>query len=89
MKRLNPNTNEPFKYGETRGDGYRFYNYKTERLSTGFFGERWLRPEVFARSEERDRFAKHKKRRQAGKPTRVTRGKLARQKVKEALELHV
>ena len=78
MKRLNPNTNLPYKYGDTRADGMVFYNYRSDTLLTGFQGERWLTPEKFALAENRDRYSKHKKRRQDGKPIRMTRGKRAR-----------
>jgi hypothetical protein len=78
MKRNNPKTNEPFKYGDTRADGYIFYNYRSDTLLTGFRGERWLSPEIFIKTEQRDRFAKHKKRRLAGKVIRMTKGKILR-----------
>jgi len=84
MKRVNPDTNQPFKYGDKRADGMVFYNYRSDVLLTGFHGERWLTPEKFALAESRDRFLKHKKRRQDGKPTRMTRGKVERLRVKEA-----
>lgn len=83
MKRTNPNTNEPFKYGDVRNDGYRFYNYKTRVKSDGFHAELWLSPDSFKKAETRDRYLKHKKRRQDGKPTRMTRGKKSRLNAKE------
>ena len=81
MKRNNPKTNEPFKYGDTRPDGYIFYNYRSDILLTGFRGERWLSPEIFIKTEQRDRLAKHKKRRLAGKVVRMTKGKILRKEV--------
>jgi hypothetical protein len=83
MKRLNSTTNAPFKYGDVREDGYRFFNYRTKIGSNGFRYEQWLSPEAFIAAENRDRFKKHKKRRQQGKPIRMTRGKLERLKEKE------
>jgi hypothetical protein len=78
MKRTNPDTNLPYKYGDTRADGMIFYNYRSDTLLTGYQGERWLTPEKFVLAEKRDRYNKHKKRRQDGKPIRMTRGKRAR-----------
>lgn len=78
MKRINPDTNNPFKYGDTRADGKIFYNYRSDTLLSGYQGERWLSPEKFELAEKRDRFSKHKKRRQDGKPIRMTRGKRER-----------
>lgn len=83
MKRLNPDTQQPFKYGDIRADGMVFFNYRSDVLLTGFKGERWLTPEKFSLAEKRDRYIKHKKRRQDGKPTRMTRGKKERLKAKK------
>jgi hypothetical protein len=82
MKRINPDTNSPFKYGDIRADGKLFFNYRSDTLLSGYRGERWLSPEAFLAAESRDRFKKHKKRRQQGKPIRMTRGK--RERLKEA-----
>ena len=81
MKRINLDTNTPFKYGDIRADGKIFYNYRSDTLLSGYRGERWLSPEKFALAETRDRHSKHKKRRQDGKPIRMTRGK--RERLKE------
>jgi hypothetical protein len=81
MKRINPDTKSPFKYGDIRADGKVFYNYRSDTLLSGYQGERWLSPEKFKLAETRDRFNKHKKRRQDGKPIRMTRGK--RERLKE------
>jgi len=89
MKRTNPNTNAPFKYGDERADGFRFFNYRTQVGASGYRYELWLSPEAFNAAEKRDRFKKHKKRRQAGKPVRITRGKIARSKAKLETPLHV
>jgi len=48
MKRLNPKTNLPFKYGDIREDGYVFSTYKlTELKKNGFFRERWVCTTIF------------------------------------------
>jgi hypothetical protein len=70
MKRLNPKTKLPYKLGDIEG-GMVFYNYRTDVLANGFRGERWLSLEAFTRAIERDKAAKTKKRRQAGKLPRV------------------
>lgn len=42
MKRLNPDTNEPFKQGDWRDDGLRFWGYSTKKYKkTGYFIEFW------------------------------------------------
>ena len=50
MKRLNPATNKPFKFGDTREDGRIFTGYQAEKgpsKSTGYFYESWVKPESF------------------------------------------
>jgi hypothetical protein len=81
MKRINPDTNAPYKYGDIRADGKVFFNYRSDTLLSGYRGERWLTPAKFELAESRDRVSKHKKRRQDGKPIRMTRGK--RERLKE------
>ena len=66
MKRLNPLTKSPYRCGDQHGEMF-FYNYRTDVLSNGFRGERWLSPLAFEKALRRDRLAKLKKRRQAGK----------------------
>jgi hypothetical protein len=83
MKRINPLTNAPYKYGDIRQDGYVFYNYRQDMLSDGYRGERWLSPEMFLKAEHRDRMSKHYKRRADGKPIRITKGKRERIKLFE------
>ena len=61
MKRLNPNTNQPFKRGDTREDGFVFFNYTGKLKSNGFFQERWLSVEVSNKVKNKD---KQKKREQ-------------------------
>jgi hypothetical protein len=50
MKRLNPITNQPFKFGDIREDGKKFTGYQAEKgpsKSTGYFYESWVKPESF------------------------------------------
>ena len=49
MKRLNPNTNKPFKKGDVREDGLIFYQYRmvVKPWSAPYFVEYWLKPELF------------------------------------------
>jgi hypothetical protein len=56
MKRNNPTTNQPFKRGDVRQDGFVFYNYTNQVKSDGFFMERWLSAEssILAKSKDRD-----------------------------------
>ena len=42
MKRLNPLTNELFKFGDIRNDGRIFYAYTNRLKKDGFFTEMWL-----------------------------------------------
>ena len=42
MKRLNPDTGEPFKRGDMRDDGKVFYVYSATVGKNGFKGERWI-----------------------------------------------
>ena len=58
-------------------NGMVFYNYRTDLLSSGFRGERWLSMDAFKRAVERDLAAKLKKRRQAGKLPRVLKSATA------------
>lgn len=54
MKRVNPITNEFFKYGNTREDGFLFLKYKTHKVKkNGFFEESWLNPQAFAKELNR------------------------------------
>lgn len=48
MKRLNPETGEPFRYGDTREDGKVFRQYFTGRITKdGYFRESWVTKEAF------------------------------------------
>lgn len=60
MKRLNPNTNQPFKRGDMREDGYVFFNYTGKLKSNGFFQERWLSVEVSEKIKNKDKETKRK-----------------------------
>ena len=52
MKRLNPETGEPFKKGDLREDGYRFKEYKLKLKRNGFFEEHWYNQNSFNNREE-------------------------------------
>lgn len=56
MKRLNPQTGEPFKHGDRREDGYLFvgYNYKKLRQN-GTFIEHWISPAQERKKKEYDK----------------------------------
>lgn len=60
MKRLNPQTNKPFCYGDIREDGKLFLKYKTKKLKKdGYFEESWLCFEKF--QVEKARMLEHQK----------------------------
>lgn len=61
MKRNNPKTNNPFKRGEVREDGYVFFNYTTKIKADGFFMERWLSPSASEKAKNKDREDKRSK----------------------------
>lgn len=61
MKRLNPTTNEPFKRGAVREDGYVFFVYTKITKSDGFFKEIWLKPETSEKIKTKDRTHKKSK----------------------------
>jgi hypothetical protein len=61
MKRTNPNTNQPFKRGDIRDDGYIFYNYTARLKANGFFMERWLSPDASEKAKSKDRNIKKSK----------------------------
>lgn len=55
MKRLNPDTGVPFKYGDMRSDGYRFVSYVLKHIKRdGYHRECWLSPSKFERHNERN-----------------------------------
>ena len=46
MKRLNPDTLEPFKKGEVDARGYKFLTYSKTRINKeGFYAENWMSPD--------------------------------------------
>lgn len=71
-KRLNPETQIPYKKGDVRKDGYIFRTYeKSKILENGFYKESWLSPQANKNFQKISREAiykcnkiKHKKRRQ-------------------------
>ena len=53
MKRLDPATGKPFKCGDVREDGRRFWSYRPSLILTnGYCGEKWLSPESFQRHQQ-------------------------------------
>jgi len=48
MKRLNPATQQLFKFGDLRADGRYFYAYTNRLKKDGYFIEMWLTAESFA-----------------------------------------
>ena len=47
-----------FKRGDTREDGFVFYNYTNQIKSDGFFLERWLNPQSSDKIKDKDKAAK-------------------------------
>ena len=47
-----------FKRGDTREDGFVFYNYTNQVKSDGFFLERWLNPQSSDKIKDKDKAAK-------------------------------
>lgn len=55
MKRINPQTNKPFKFGDFRDDGKRFKGYsKKLAKKTGLFYEEWISPDAFELARKRN-----------------------------------
>lgn len=52
MKRINPETGKPFKWGHPNKEGliFRGYQLKREKTKEGFFKETWSTPEAFSKS---------------------------------------
>lgn len=48
----------PFKRGDTREDGFVFFNYTGKLKSNGFYQERWLSVEVSNKMKDKDRAKK-------------------------------
>ena len=56
VKRLNPETGQPFRSGDVREDGFIFRRYNQQRKRpNGEFLEQWYRPETYKRHNDRDR----------------------------------
>lgn len=47
MKRKNPKTGKPFKTGDCRSDGFKFWRYRHDIDKEGYFVEHWCSPRVF------------------------------------------
>lgn len=51
LKRINPATGVPFRHGDVRADGYRFWGYTSIVVKrTGLLSERWLSPKSFKKT---------------------------------------
>ncbi len=63
MKRLNPNTRQPFKHGDVREDGYIFWSYNTTIKKDGTKAEKWLSPAKWdeSKTKQKDRIRKSNK----------------------------
>lgn len=61
MKRNCLNTNEPFKRGQVREDGFVFFAYTKVIKSDGYFKEIWLSPAASEKIKEKDRANKKAK----------------------------
>lgn len=55
MKRLNPVTNQPFRSGDVREDGYVFLRYESRTNKAGYQVESWLHPEKHQRQNDKKR----------------------------------
>jgi len=55
MKRINQETNQIFKRGDLRHDGYVFYKYTRTLKRDGNFREMWLSPEAYERDKKNAR----------------------------------
>ena len=56
MKRLNPATGLPFKYGDIREDGFIFVCYRSAKKTkiNGFFDEDWYHPKKFIDAKKKN-----------------------------------
>ena len=56
MKRLNPETGKPFVRGDTRADGFLFWQYHLKRVKRdGYFTEQWFSVSAFNKTLSRNR----------------------------------
>jgi hypothetical protein len=70
MKRTNPTTNEPFKRGTIREDGFVFFAYTKIVKSDGFYKEIWLNENSSNNIKEKDKsFKKAKYQRKTNRKT--------------------
>jgi hypothetical protein len=54
VKRINPATNNHYKRGDVREDGYRFWGYTQSKIKrNGYFEESWRNPVAFKKHCER------------------------------------
>lgn len=60
MKRLNPDTGKPFVRGDTRADGFLFWQYQRKLRPDGYKTESWLNPESFHKNSENLRICRIK-----------------------------
>ena len=62
MKRINPKTNQPFKYGDVREDGFVFVDFRTTRpiKKDGTYQENWLSPNKFEQRRKDSNFNRKK-----------------------------
>ena len=61
MKRLNPETNLPFKYGNIRNDGKYFWGYtKNHIMKNGFYFEQWVTKKKFEDLKEKLKLNRNK-----------------------------
>lgn len=60
MKRINPETNAPFRRGDARHDGYIFFAYTNKLKLNGYFKEIWLSPTASQQATVNDRLRKRK-----------------------------
>lgn len=61
MKRLNPNTGEPFKHGDVRADGMRFHGYNLKFVrNDGYFSEMWMTEKKFSAYRQKNKTKKIK-----------------------------
>ena len=51
MKRINPNTNLPFKRGDYREDGFVFRKYGSWIKKDGYNSELWLSPNAICKKK--------------------------------------
>lgn len=61
MKRTNQTTNELFKRGDIREDGFVFFAYTKVVKTNGFFKEIWLNPQASDKIKAKDRSIKKAK----------------------------